>query len=232
MALDLYFSSDRGSIDKKNPNIIDLSTRLNKLPLFPERPDEDKFRNPNGVALKLSNFLSIDPNYKRKGVSRGSKLDEEVFIEFAGRKDQLKAIATEIRKAADDEKIRNVIYTIEDDEQTLLDNVMEGQILYKVHKFRERDPRIIKLKKDQAIASEGKLACEACTFVFEEFYGELGAGFIECHHLIPLSSFKVKAETRLDNLALICSNCHRMLHRSIDLLSIQDLKMMIRYERL
>lgn len=66
LALDLYFSADRGSIDDKNKKIVELSQVLNKLPLFPERPDEEKFRNPNGVTLKLSNFLAFDPTYKGK----------------------------------------------------------------------------------------------------------------------------------------------------------------------
>ena len=41
LALDLYFSADRGSIDDKNKKIIELSRVLNKLPLFPDRPDEE-----------------------------------------------------------------------------------------------------------------------------------------------------------------------------------------------
>jgi 5-methylcytosine-specific restriction enzyme A len=69
LALDLYFSLDRGSIDHKNPKIIELSKTLNALPLFPDRPDEDRFRNSNGVTLKLSNFLAFDPNYKGKGMT-------------------------------------------------------------------------------------------------------------------------------------------------------------------
>ena len=70
LALDLYFSPDRGSIDDKNPKVIVLSRVLNALPLFPERPDEGKFRNPNGVALKLANFLPFDSTYHAEGVSQ------------------------------------------------------------------------------------------------------------------------------------------------------------------
>src|SRR5579863_1690342 len=91
LALDLYFSKDRGSIDGKNPKIIELSKVLNKLPLFTERPDEEKFRNANGVTLKLSNFLPFDPNYHGKGMTGGSQLDKEVFEEFKNNKNSLKA---------------------------------------------------------------------------------------------------------------------------------------------
>jgi 5-methylcytosine-specific restriction enzyme A len=231
LALDLYFSPTRGTIDVKNPNIIELSKVLNSLPLFYNKPDEDRFRNANGVALKLSNFLPFDSNYAGKGMTRGSKLDKEVFYEFLDKKVELHAIASEVKKVVADSDLRDEISHIEEDDTTLNDNIVEGQVLYKLHKFRERNKEVVKRKKDQALALDGKLACEACIFVFEEFYGSIGSGFIECHHLLPLSKLKVTSVTTLDSLSLVCSNCHRMLHRGIDVLSVEDLKMMIRYQR-
>ena len=44
--------------------------------------DSEKFRNANGIALKLANFLAIDPNHPGVGVSRYSILDLEIFKEF------------------------------------------------------------------------------------------------------------------------------------------------------
>jgi len=232
LALDLYFSHDRGSIDDKNPKIIELSRILNALPLFPERPDKEKFRNASGVTLKLANFLALDPNYHGKGMASGSKLDNEVFQQFHSDRSQLHAIATEIKKIALDETVRTKIYLIEDDEETANDSVREGQVLYKLHKVRERDAGIVKSKKRQAWDLFGKLACEVCIFEFQEYYGEIGKGYIECHHKSPLSKIKLESVTTLDDLALVCSNCHRMLHREIDLLSIEDLRMRIKYDRL
>src|SRR5688572_17798863 len=162
LALDLYFSKDLGAVDKSNPKIIEVSRILNELPIFPERPDEEKFRNPNGVTLKLSNFKHLDPDYKGKGMDGGSKLDEIVFNEFYNSRGKLKEIAAEIRKVATDPTLRTKLFTIEDDEQTQTDSVIEGQVLYKLHKVRERDARIILKKKDQVFVQNGKLACEAC----------------------------------------------------------------------
>jgi len=232
LALDLYFSDDRGSIDDKNKRIISLSKVLNNLPLFSHRPDETRFRNPNGVTLKLSNFLVFDPNYKGKGMSGGSKLDKEVFEEFYQDRQKLRRIATEITKIAGDPLLRSTLSAVEEDEQTQLDNVIEGQVLYKLHKVRERDSKIIASKKDQAFKLLGKLACEACIFQFENYYGDIGKGFIECHHKTPLANFKVATTTSLDDLALVCSNCHRMLHRKIDTITVEDLRLMIRYDRI
>lgn len=228
LALDLYFSSDRGSIDDKNPKIIQLSKILNSLPLFVDRPDEAKFRNANGVTLKLSNFLAIDPTYKGKGMKGGSKLDEQVFNEFFHNRDKLKAIAAEIKNIANDDDLKNKIYRIEEDEHSKADSVIEGQVLYKLHKVRERDRKIVQQKKDEAFKLHGKLICEVCGFVFEEYYGEIGNGFIECHHRTPLANFKTTTKTALQDLALVCSNCHSMLHKRIDTLSVEDLKQLIK----
>lgn len=175
--------------------------------------------------------MPFDPNYKGKGMTGGSKLDEELFNKFLHRQDELRAIASEIKKAVADEELKSKIAGIEDDELTYTDSVVEGQVLYKLHKVRERNREIVKLKKEQTLSLYGKLVCEACIFVFEEFYGNIGKDFIECHHLTPLSKFKIDAETTLDSLGLVCSNCHRMLHKKIDTLSLQDLKMMIKYKR-
>lgn len=229
LALDLYFDKYRGSIDHKNPKIIELSELLNKLPLFAERPDAEKFRNANGVSLKLSNFLALDPSYTGKGMESFSALDAEVFKEFVNQKDRLHSIANEIKKVLNNASLKQKIYDIEDDDETLNDTVMEGQVLYKLHKVRERDSKIIHLKKRQVLFSTGRLDCEVCVFNFEKFYGDVGKGFIECHHLTPLSIFKSETKTSLNDLALVCSNCHRMIHKSIDTLSIEDLKMVVKY---
>ena len=84
----------------------------------------------------------------------------------------------------------------------------------KSHHFRiERDPLIVKKKRENALNKDGKLECEVCSFDFKKFYGRRGDGFIECHHVNPVSEMQEDDETRLDDLALICSNCHRMIHR-------------------
>ncbi|MFI2741258.1 hypothetical protein ACG2LH_00850 [Zhouia sp. PK063] len=98
LALDLYFKTEPGQIHAKNPEIIKLSEILNKLPIHEEIPNQVKFRNPNGVGLKLSNFLAIDPNYKGKGMESYSKLDKEVFEEFENNKVELASIVSKIKK--------------------------------------------------------------------------------------------------------------------------------------
>lgn len=227
LALDLYFQADRGSVDSKNPKIIELSRVLNELPIFKHRPDEERFRNPNGVCLKLSNFMALDPNYEGKGMQAYSKLDKEVFEEFRHHKEKLKQLSDQIRNISKNDSLNESVSKIEDDEETILDSVKEGQVLYKFHKYRERDTGIVKEKKKQTLKILGKLECEACQFNFEATYGILGSGFIECHHKIPLFKTDLEKITKLEDLALVCSNCHRMLHKSIDTLAVEDLRKLI-----
>jgi len=73
------------------------------------------------------------------------------------------------------------------------------------------------------------LKCMACGFDFESVYGERGRNYIEVHHIVPLSKKNgpavVDPET---DLICVCSNCHRMIHRSKDhVLSLDELKSLI-----
>jgi len=110
----------------------------------------------------------------------------------------------------------------EDDES--VSEAEEGRILIQQHRRRERNPMLAKKKKQQVMRRHGRLACEVCAFVYQQRYGERGRGFIECHHTKPLSTLTEGQKTSLDDLAVVCANCHRMIHASKPWLSIQDLK--------
>lgn len=62
LALDLYFKLDPGQMHARNQDIVELSNILNSLPIHNIKPEYVNFRNPNGVGMKLENFLAIDPN--------------------------------------------------------------------------------------------------------------------------------------------------------------------------
>jgi 5-methylcytosine-specific restriction enzyme A len=73
-------------------------------------------------------------------------------------------------------------------------------------------PALRERKIRSVLAHGGALVCEACGFDFRQIYGDRGQGFIECHHVEPLHQTGERANTIRD-LALLCSNCHRMIHR-------------------
>jgi len=58
-------------------------------------------------------------------------------------------------------------------------------------------------------------------------YGDLRKGYIEYHHTIPLSQYGEVKITNIDDLCLVCSNCHRMLHRKRPWLTIDEIKQII-----
>lgn len=92
----------------------------------------------------------------------------------------------------------------------------EGRRIERLHRSRERDSALVQLAKaHHARRNKGKLPCEICNFDFSDVYGELGRSYIEAHHTRPLSDLEgdQTQETRIDELALVCANCHRMLHR-------------------
>jgi 5-methylcytosine-specific restriction protein A len=107
------------------------------------------------------------------------------------------------------------------------EEAIEGRLLFRLHAQRERDPEIIRRKKEAELERLGRLACEVCAFDFAATYGQLGEDFIECHHRLPLSS-SGERKTRLSDLALVCSNCHRMLHRSRTAHSVEELAALVR----
>ena len=84
--------------------------------------------------------------------------------------------------------------------------------------------RVLKLRI-QAIAHHGA-TCKVCGFNFEDTYGEHGKNYIEVHHLIPLSTLPEPTSINpKEDLTVLCSNCHRMIHRKRDFpLSIEELR--------
>lgn len=106
----------------------------------------------------------------------------------------------------------------------LANTATEGGKILVTHIKKERNQEIINQKKKQALKSTGHLRCEICNFSFEDIYGDIGRDFCEVHHIKPLSEINDQTETSLDDLAIICSNCHRMIHRIKPAPSIQEFK--------
>jgi predicted HNH restriction endonuclease len=90
-----------------------------------------------------------------------------------------------------------------------------------VREVASRDKRLIDLAKNKYGTK-----CMVCHFDFAKMYGSHGEGFIEVHHLFPIS--KGKRNTKVEDLRPVCANCHRMLHRGVAMLSIEELKEIIK----
>lgn len=104
----------------------------------------------------------------------------------------------------------------------------EGKIAERIHKSRERNPKVISVAKSNFKLEHGNLLCQCCGFDFEKKYGEIGADFIEGHHTIPVSEMKENHMTSPNDIVLLCANCHRMIHKKKPWLSIDELKLLIK----
>ena len=115
----------------------------------------------------------------------------------------------------------NEVYQVgftEDDE-----SFPEGKQLLKEHLVRERNPKLIQRAKELYKTKYGKLTCQVCGFDFEEEYGEIGKDYIEGHHTKPVSEMMDGEQSKPEDIAMVCANCHRMLHRRRPWLTIDEL---------
>ncbi|MGG5143871.1 MULTISPECIES: HNH endonuclease [Alcaligenes] len=99
----------------------------------------------------------------------------------------------------------------------------EGSVSLEEHLKRERNTALVKAKKANVLRATGRLACEACSFDFAVTYGEVGNDFCEVHHTKPLGSRNGSETTSLQDLAVLCSNCHSIIHRTKPMWSVAAL---------
>jgi 5-methylcytosine-specific restriction protein A len=85
---------------------------------------------------------------------------------------------------------------------------------FRNHRYRERKARLAKLEQAKS-KNGGRLICEVqdCGFDFLDCYGPIGEGYAQVHHLEPLSDAPRDGRpVTLDKLAVVCANCHAMIH--------------------
>ena len=227
LALDLYLRFEGNPPGKTAHEILELSNILDQIGREITNRTA-KFRNANGVYMKIMNFRRFDPRYLaqgKKGLQRGGKLEGEIWNDFADEPDKLSQVSKAIRLAVTTGSIP--LASEEEDEEFA--EAEEGRILTRVHRARERNRGLVDKKKATALEANGILKCEACSFDFETTYGSRGAGFMEAHHVRPVHTLLPGSKTRLEDLVLLCSNCHRMVHARRPWLTMDELKVLIRF---
>lgn len=104
----------------------------------------------------------------------------------------------------------------------------EGKISQSLVNRYERNPA----NRELCLAVNGYI-CKICNFDFEKKYGDIGHNFIHVHHIEMVSSFG--GEYYLDpikDLIPVCPNCHAMLHRKNPPIMPEDLKAIIKRNRM
>ena len=106
LAFHLYCQLPFGKLDMRTPEVIRLATLIG--------------RTPGAVAMKLSNFASIDPAITgtgRKGLDGASNLDREVWAEFHADWESLALECSQLNTRLEKEKGAEVVVELEVDEQ-------------------------------------------------------------------------------------------------------------------
>lgn len=115
------------------------------------------------------------------------------------------------------------------------EDVKKEELAYKegaesrvVQTARERNPRL----RQAAISKYGK-RCMVCALNFDEFYGQdISNGYIEVHHAKALSESSGEREIHLNDVKVVCSNCHRMIHRTKKMMDWKELQKRVEQRRI
>ena len=95
-------------------------------------------------------------------------------------------------------------------------SAVEGDVKIASHRKRERSRSLI-AKKLKIARSQGPIRCEVCLISEEGVYPlAMAPRIFEVHHLRPLAEAVAPVKTTLQDLAVVCANCHRAIHSSKD----------------
>lgn len=120
-----------------------------------------------------------------------------------------------VEATEDDDSLPEEIYASEDSE-----GYVEGAPVTVTINAYERNPKA----RAKCLKHWG-YTCQVCEMEFGKLYGEIGNNYIHVHHIVPIA--KTKKEYIVDpikDLVPVCPNCHSMLHRTSDTLTVEALK--------
>ncbi|WP_328771314.1 HNH endonuclease [Streptomyces sp. NBC_00286] len=192
--------------------VQELSELLRSLPIHsPETLALPEFRSPNSVSRKTTDFATNYGPYPGRPTRCGEPTLQMIKA-FTERESEMLQAAQAIEEGIGSGELHLLPQQPDevDDEGF---TAIEGRLLVRRALARERDPKLRKQKIDQVRSDGRPLECEVCEFDFARIYGDLGEGYIEVHHVIPLHISGTR-KTKLKDLACVCANCHRMCHRS------------------
>lgn len=199
----------------------ELSALLNAAPLVSSGDRDANFRSPASIQRKSYDLLTHLPDYTGKP-TRGGRLDRQVLKAFLESTAGMMELARAIRYAIVAGELTESGVADSQDELPEEVSDYEGRLLLALHKRRERNPRL-RREKLAAVASAGlSRTCEVCSFDFGFVYGALGDGYIEIHQVDLLQDSR--RSKNLENFALLCANCHRILHRTRPWLTPSELR--------
>lgn len=191
---------------KTHTDVQGLSSLLRALPIHPLTVRLQKFRNVDGVYLKLQQLFSLHPTRHLHRGLNPSETDRKVWSTYWQNAVEVRKLAKAVEASAGTVSLGDV--------ESLDDDVLvsEGRLMTVLHTRRERARGL----RRKVLARERKrgLACAACgKGPALTSHGSAAAEAIyEVHHVRPLADLG-ESTTRLSDLALLCAACHRLVHR-------------------
>lgn len=204
LALDLYFDCEGQIPSSSDDRVKELSELLRAFPHHSHAARKESFRNPDGVAFKLQNIRSVATG---KGLKNVSKMDRAVWDELGNDPKETKRLASLIRSGI------KIVEEDQEDSGSADEVFSEGRVVTESHVRRERNSKIRKKLLEQRKKGPG-LSCDICNYSPNDVPEELMDALFEAHHVVPLSAAPER-KTKLKDMALLCANCHRLIHRAI-----------------
>jgi len=169
------------------------------------------------------NFRSCDHYWRNQGqvgMRAGSKGKcKEIWNEFAEDAELVHELAEQIKaeiKLGPMPKLPAI-------EQSEVQSVLEGKLRLRIHYSRERSSQR-KHKLEDFQKTHGQIFCEACGESGERYEINKQESIFEVHHILPLAIAEDQVITKLDDLAVLCANCHRAIHSLSPLPNIEQFK--------
>jgi 5-methylcytosine-specific restriction protein A len=222
LALHLYLHNRKSPPGKTSLQVAELSELLVKM--AEHSALSETYRNATGVYMKMMNFRSLDPQFTtegKKGLTRRNGDELIVWTLYADRLDYLDTLVATIKATAD--------YDIEetgisDKDEMDIEDCEEGRILTRMHRFRERNRKLVADFKQKYRKKHGKLECAGCDLDFALKYGILADRLIDVHHTKPVHTLQPGEKTSPKDLVLLCASCHRAVHAQKRWLGISELR--------
>lgn len=205
LAFDLLIMKEGRVPPKSDEDLVALSKYLRGLPYHPIEKRNPTFRNVDGVAFKLGNLRSVITGTGLKNVSA---MDREVVRDLGEDSGRVKQLAEAIRGARSlltrEDFPQEVDLEVSDEEA-----FFEGRMIWRLHRKRERNSSV--RRRLLIERSRRGLSCEICELARPELAFWLQEAFFEAHHILPLHQSNLRV-TKLNDMALLCANCHRAIH--------------------
>ncbi len=231
LACDLLASNNWLTIPERDPRVVQLSTFLRSQWVY--SPSIPEYRSTNSVHRKIEDLRTAHPDHVGT-TTRGGRLSAQVAQAFATDPAQMHTLAVNLNN--NQQLDLPLDYTADDIEAPLpltesasaddLVNAVEGRAIRRMVQVYERDPKLRQQKIALSRKTRGSIACEVCAFDFERVYPGRGDGYVEVHHVTPLHTTGAKMNG-IDDLILLCANCHRMIHRPPNWLTPDELRAIV-----